>query len=120
MLNMYFHVRKMVLKKKKKKASLRVVVGIVCERHPCASAVLGLFPVTKADGVQASENCTCPISISKCRVCVCVPSDAFYVRMSKMADGSVLKKSFMNKNNHVMSFFFWRGGEMTQIHQLIV
>lgn len=92
-------------KKEKKKAPLRVVVGIVCECHPCASAVLGLFPVTKADGVQASENCTCPISISKCRVCVCVPSDAFHVRMSKMADGNVLKKSFMNKNNPVMSFF---------------
>lgn len=32
---------------------LLAVVGIVCERHLCASAVFGLFPVTKADAVQA-------------------------------------------------------------------
>lgn len=48
MLNTYFHVSKNGIKK-----SLLAVVGIVCARHLCASAVFGPFPVTKADGVQA-------------------------------------------------------------------
>lgn len=63
------------------------------------------------------ENCTRPISINKCRVCVCVPSDAFHVRMSKMADG---KRALWIKQP--CNVFFWGGGweEIMQIHQLIV
>lgn len=61
MLNYVLPRSKMVKSKTKKKSSfLRVVVNIVCERHLCASAVLGLFPVTKADGVQAFEKLHMP------------------------------------------------------------
>lgn len=70
----------------KKKSSSRwsaSSVRVICVR-PLYSV---RFLSPKLTAFRLLENCTCPISISKCRVCVCVPSDAFHVRMSKMADG---------------------------------
>lgn len=63
-----------------------------------ASAVRSGFKKNKTKK-RKERNGTCPISISKCTILCVRPvrCDAFHVRMSKTADGRVLKKSFMNK-----------------------
>lgn len=113
----------MVFKRKKKKESfLRVVANIVRERHSCASAVLGLFPVTKAEGVQAFSKLHMPdLSISKCTVSVCVLMLFMWECKSRQMGASWRKtKELYELTKLVVSFFFWGGEKKTHIRQLII